>query len=149
MKVANFALLGLMLAAQGLNVGMLTNDKGFQQTTRLLAGTGTLCVVAIFVFAATQQCCAKYKRCTWLALFVGGTRVAKGSSGRASSCEHAATLQFDNPMRRTDRIPVAHGVKRPSTVVPPREQPSVQPQETRLAAQSVGGTTRPVAKSVI
>ena len=59
--VVLFALLGLMLAAQGLSVATLAGDEGFADATKYVAALAFLGVVGLFVSLFAQQWLAKRK----------------------------------------------------------------------------------------
>merc|ERR1711871_797968 len=89
-----------MLAAQGLNVGMLTGDEGFQSATRLLAGAGTLGVIVVFTLVFTQQLWTKYLKRplpfpTQGHGRIDGDRVIEGGNSGDNS---DAMMQHENPM---------------------------------------------------
>eukprot|EP00937_MAST-01D_sp_MAST-1D-sp2_P000787 g787.t1 len=54
-KATQFALLGLMLAAQGLAVAKLEGEMGFQNAARVLAGVGVLVVIVVFAVVFGRQ----------------------------------------------------------------------------------------------
>ena len=113
--VVLFALLGLMLAAQGLSVATLAGDEGFANATKFIAALALLGVIGLFVSLFAQQWCAKHKeiervraqtmRAKTMRTREGSESESATASASESESRHQDSESHTNPMY-SHRVPL-------------------------------------------